>query len=66
LSNLVDTDPWTISAYTTDINLVGVRTVIVAASFENYPALTAVTASFKLTVVGVCLNAKISNKDQVL
>jgi hypothetical protein len=62
-SNSLELDLWTISAYTTDVNFIGVRTVTVSASFISYPALPTVNISFKLTVIDGCSIAKVSHRN---
>jgi hypothetical protein len=65
-SNLIDTDPWTISAVTNDILKVGAHQVTVTSSLQNYPGVPTKSVTFNLTVIDLCATALISNQDQVL
>lgn len=62
-SNLINTDPWTISAVSNDILKVGVHQVTVTASLLNYSGVASKSVTFNLTVIDLCATAVISNQD---
>ena len=57
LSNLPDTDPWTIAAFTNALAQVGSHTVTITCNLASYPAVTAASVTFKLTVIDHCVTA---------
>ena len=52
-----EVNPWTISAFTNDIALVGSRVVTVTSTLQDYPTVPAVTVTFNLVVIDNCETA---------
>ena len=50
-SNLIDANPWTISAVTNDIKKVGVHQVKLTVTLANYTDVAAKSVTFNLTII---------------
>ena len=66
VSNLVDTDPWTISAVANTNTLVASYVVTVTASMSNYSGVAAKSVTFNLLVIDNCATAQVTSQNQVL